>query len=94
MPYSCSSTLGNKPPYFFLLEILLKPFLTEVEIYLRDDTLSQVHIERFQNTHDFDIVSLYSNIPHDFGPEAISFWLDKYPELIANRYNKTYKKEY
>ena len=38
----------------------------------------------------FDIVSLYSNIPHDLGLEAISFWLDKYPELIANRYNKAF----
>ena len=41
----------------------------------------------------FDIVSLYSNIPHGLGLEAISFWLDKYPELIANRYNKAFINE-
>ena len=76
------------------LDILLKPFLTKVESYLRDgihflnfnpETVSE-HIQLIS----FDIARLYPNIPHDLGIEAISFWLDKYPELITGRYNKTF----
>ena len=77
-----------------LLDILLKPFLTKVESYLRDDIHFLNFIPKQVSEHtqlvSFDIVSLYSNIPHDLGLEAISFWLDKYPELIANRYNKAF----
>ena len=72
-----------------LLDILLKPFLTKVESYLRDDIHFLNFIPKKVSEHtqlvSFDIVSLYSNIPHDLGLEAISFWLDKFPELIANR---------
>ena len=28
----------------------------------------------------FDIEALYSNIPHDLGLEAVTYWLEKYPE--------------
>lgn len=77
-----------------LLDILLKPFLIKVESYLRDDIhfLNSIPTEVPEHTRliSFDIVSLYSNIPHDLGLEAISFWLDKYPELIADRFNKTF----
>jgi len=38
----------------------------------------------------FDIVSLYTNIPHDFGIEAISYWLDRYPEIIHDRFDKEF----
>ena len=31
----------------------------------------------------YDVTSLYSNIAHDLGIEAISFWLDKHPELLG-----------
>ena len=77
-----------------LLDILFKPFLTKVESYLRDDIHFLNFIPKKVSEHtqlvSFDIVSLYSNIPHDLGLEAISFWLDKFPELIANRYNKAF----
>ena len=49
----------------------------------------QKKVSKHTQLVSFDTVSLYSNIPHDLSLEAISFWLDKYPELIANRYNKT-----
>ena len=38
----------------------------------------------------FDVVNLYSNIPHDFGIEAISFWLNKYPKVLPNRISKKF----
>ena len=38
----------------------------------------------------FDITSLYTNIPHELGQKAIEYWLDKYPELIHSRFNKSF----
>ena len=37
-----------------------------------------------------DITSLYANIPHELGLKAIEHWLDKYPELIHSRFDKTF----
>ena len=36
----------------------------------------------------FGITNLYSNIPHELGIKAISFWIDKYPEILHPRFNK------
>ena len=38
----------------------------------------------------FDVVSLYSNIPHDLGRTAVENWLARHPELIHNRYSKEF----
>ncbi|XP_029639540.1 uncharacterized protein LOC115214481 [Octopus sinensis] len=35
----------------------------------------------------FDVVNLYTNIPHDYGIEATTFWLEKFPEEIPGRIN-------
>ena len=35
----------------------------------------------------FDIISLYTNIPHSLGLESISFWLNKHPELLAEHFS-------
>ncbi|XP_029652808.1 uncharacterized protein LOC115225974 [Octopus sinensis] len=35
----------------------------------------------------FDVVNLYTNTPHDYGIEAITFWLEKYPEEIPGHIN-------
>ena len=36
----------------------------------------------------FDVTNLYSNIPHELGKQAISFWIEKYPETLHPRFNK------
>ena len=38
----------------------------------------------------FDVVNLYTNIPHELGIEAINSWLSKYPELIHKRFSKEF----
>ena len=38
----------------------------------------------------FDVESLYTNIPHELGIEAINYWLDKYPQEIQNRLSKEF----
>ena len=42
------------------------------------------------NLISFDATSLYTNIPHELGLKAIEYWLDKYPELIRSRFNKSF----
>ena len=36
----------------------------------------------------FNITNLYSNILHELGKEAISFWIDKYPNTLHPSFNK------
>ena len=38
----------------------------------------------------FDIVNLYSNIPHELGQEALSSWLYTCPELIPAIFSKDF----
>ena len=38
----------------------------------------------------FDVVSLYTNIPHNLGLEAIDFWLEKYPNAVSERFSKEF----
>ena len=38
----------------------------------------------------FDVVNLYSNIPHEYSLEAISYWIEKYPEALPERINKEF----
>ena len=38
----------------------------------------------------FDITNLYNNIPHELRKQAISFWIDKYPDILHPRFNKKF----
>ena len=35
-------------------------------------------------------MGLYSNIPHEYGLEAIEYWLDKFPESLNPRFSKEF----
>ena len=66
----------------------LRPIVTKMPSYLRDtgdfiEHLSKVHIPYSTNIilASFDIKSLYTNIPHDYGLEALRFFLDNREEL-------------
>lgn len=80
-----------------VLDILLKPFLNKVQSYLRDDidfvTFVPSTVPEQTKLVSFDVVSLYTNIPHELGAEAISFWLDKYPDLLNERFSKVFVQE-
>ena len=77
-----------------LIDILLKPFISKVQSYVRDDIDFLKYVPKIvpQNTLlvSLDIVSLYTNISHDLGIEAINSWLTKYPELIHERFSKEF----
>ena len=74
-----------------LVDILLQPFVNHVSSYVRDDIDYLNHIPS-SATKDtllttFDVTSLYSNIPHDLGKDAIKFWLETYPNDLHQSFN-------
>ena len=74
------------------MDILLKPLIKHVLSFLRDTTdflnslPNRVPKETLFAT--FDVESLYSNIPHDLGIEAINFWIELFPEDLDERFSK------
>ena len=35
-----------------------------------------------------DVTNLYSYMPYNLGKQAISFWIEKYPETLHQIFNK------
>ncbi|XP_062588448.1 uncharacterized protein LOC134250115 [Saccostrea cucullata] len=83
-PASSTQRLSN------LLDIILKPLCTKVTSYVRDDMdfLNYIPqtVPRETLLVSFDVTSLYTNITHELGIEAIKYWWDKYPEEIDDRF--------
>ena len=77
-----------------LIDILLRPLTKRVKSYLRDTTDFLNHLPSAvpENTllASFDVESLYSNIPHELGIEAIKYWLRKYPNDTPSRFPKKF----
>ena len=73
-----------------LIDIILKPLVSHVTSYIRDSTdfLTKLPTTVPNETllATFDVVSLYTNIPHDLGLTAVKYWLDKYPDSIDQRF--------
>ena len=38
----------------------------------------------------FDVVNLYTNLPHTFGLETQDYWLEKHPESLHERFNREF----
>ena len=77
-----------------LIDILLRPYTKHVTSYLRDTTdfLNNLPISIPKDTilASFDIESLYSNIPHSLGLEAVKYWIEKYPDTLNSRFSKEF----
>ena len=77
-----------------MLDIILKPLCKLVPSYVRDDMdfLSYIPDTVDENTQmvSFDVTSLYTNIPHNLGLEAIAFWIDKHSSEINHRFSKDF----
>jgi len=60
-----------------LLDKILKPLLTHIKSHIKDNLNFLKECSRVNNTNTmlttFDIVSLYTNIPHEFGLEALKY---------------------
>ena len=82
----CSPTRGLSE----LLEKILSPFVPRLKTFVKDDrdflSIIPRHIDYDCELMSCDIVSLYTNIPHDLGTEALQYWLQRYPELLPQRF--------
>ena len=76
------------------MDILLKPLLPKIKSYAKDDfdflKKCERNLTKNSKLVSFDVTSLYTNTPHELGLKAIGYWLDKYPELIHFRFNKSF----
>ena len=77
-----------------LLDILLQPYTKYIKSYIKDtqEFLQKLPEQVVEESIlvSFDVVNLYSIIPHGLGIEAISFWLNKYPKELPNRISKEF----
>ena len=68
---------------------MLQPYTKYIKSYVKDtkDFLLKLphQIPEDSILVSFDVESLYSNIPHDLGLEAIAFWINKYPSEFPSR---------
>lgn len=77
-----------------LIDILLQPFLSKINSYVKDNIhfLNMLPNDTCPDSllATFDVTNLYSNIPHELGKKAITFWLEKYPETLNPRFNNNF----
>ena len=83
-PICQTSRLSN------LIDILLKPLVKHVPSFLKDTTDFLRHLPKTIPEHtilaSFDVESLYSNICHTLGLEAVKYWLDNFNHEIPGRF--------
>ena len=76
------------------IDILRQLFLNKIKSCIRDDIHFLSSISQKKKTDlstimvIFDVTNLYSNNPHELGKQAISFWIEKYPETLHPRFNE------
>ena len=80
-----------------LVEILLKPYLSKITARVRDvfDFINKIPnftIEDlpFIEMWSVDVKDMYPSIEQELGLEAISYWIDLYPELLPERFSKDF----
>ena len=80
-------------PLSQLINIILKPFLIHIKSYVKDNLdflrkCSRKNNDTTTYSFTFDMKSLYTSISHDYGLEAISFWIEKHPDSLHSRFSK------
>ena len=75
-----------------LLEKISNPIVSCLETYTKDDW---DFIRKLRSHYPCvlaicDVVSLYKSIPHEFGLEALSYWIEKKRNLILERLTKAF----
>ena len=87
-PNSVSQRLSH------FVDIILKPLCEKVPSFIRDDLDFLNHLPTSVSPNSelitFDVVSLYTNIPHEFGIAAVSYWLEKHRDTILPRFSKDF----
>ena len=81
-------------PLSDLLNNILKLFILHVKNYVRDNVDFLEPCSRVNNENTilatFDVMRLYIYIPHAYGLEALSYWIDKPPGSLHERFSKQF----
>lgn len=76
-----------------LLDKILQPLQIYVKSYIKNTVHFLNKLPLTVKTSDtfitFDVSSLYTNITHDLGLEALNYWMNKYPEIL-DRFDKEF----
>ena len=79
-----------------LVDLLLKDLPQSTKSYIRDDIDFLSKLQRdLTNEHEhslitFDVESLYTNIDHKLGIEAITYWLNKHRSKVNHRFSNDF----
>ena len=78
----------------YFLDTLLQPYLKHVKSYIRDsvDFLNKCPREVDPDTEivTFDVTSLYTSIPHEYGLKALGYFLTTFKEERNPRFNNQF----
>lgn len=87
-PLSPTHRLSN------FIDIILKPLCQHVPSFIRDDIdfLNYLPQEVVPQTLlvSFDVVSLYTSIPHELGLTAVEYWLDNHTNSLPRQFSKEF----
>ena len=77
-----------------LLEKILTPTVSCLKTYIKDvwDFIRKLssHVDYPCILASCDVASLYTSMRHDFGLEALSYWIGKKQNFIPERFTKTF----
>ena len=88
-----SSEKGPTNRLSYFLDELIKPLTSKLPSFCRDTAhfISKLPKEAKNSMFvSFDVTSLYTNIDNDLGLTAMEFWIEKYRDLIDERYTTAF----
>lgn len=76
------------------LDEILKPLVVLLGSHCRDTFMFleklPTTVEKDSILMTFDVISLYTSIPHELGYRSIDYWLGKHNDLIPNEFDKSF----
>ena len=73
------------------IDLILKHLCPSIPSYIKDDMEYLNHIPATVPEEtiltSFDVTSLYTNIPHDFGLTAVKYWIEEKRNQINSRFD-------
>ena len=90
------TTLSNCPTKRLstFIDTIIKPLVLHIKSYIRDSIHFLQKCSRIANDRTvlctFDVKSLYTNIPHEYGLEAMSYWLNRHQDSLNPRFSKAF----
>ena len=76
------------------MDTLLKPYFKHVKSYIRDSVdflnKSPREVDPVTEIVTFDVASLYTSIPHEYGLKALGYFLSTFEEEMDPRFNNQF----